>query len=96
MKTDDDNPFSEIVEVEITDVFDLHSYAPKEVKIAVKEYLKEARKKKFSIVRIIHGKGIGVQREIVRHILSETDFVKKFSDAGLESGSWGATIVHFK
>jgi dsDNA-specific endonuclease/ATPase MutS2 len=44
-------------------------------------------------VRIIHGKGVGVQREIVRKVLSETDFVKSFKNAPEFSGSWGATIV---
>ncbi len=81
-------------EIEITDAFDLHSFAPQEVKRAVIEYLSEASKK-FKVVRIIHGKGIGVQREIVRSVLADSAFVKKFSNAD-EFGNWGATIVWFK
>ena len=53
----------------------------------------EVHKKGFSIVRIIHGKGVGVQREIVRKVLSEMDFVESFKNAPEFSGSWGATIV---
>jgi dsDNA-specific endonuclease/ATPase MutS2 len=62
----------------------------------VETYLAEARKKNFSTVRIIHGKGIGVQRETVRRILAETDFVESFKNAPEFSGNWGATIVKFR
>ncbi|MBK8466591.1 MAG: Smr/MutS family protein [Chloracidobacterium sp.] len=88
-----ENPFSEPVEIEITDSFDLHSFSPKEIRAVVEVYLEEAHKKGFSTVRIIHGKGVGIQREIVRKVLSETDFVKSFKNAPEFSGSWGATIV---
>jgi dsDNA-specific endonuclease/ATPase MutS2 len=90
------NPFPEPIELEITDSLDLHSFAPREVKSAVQTYLVEAHKKGFHIVRIIHGKGVGVQREIVRKILSETDFVKSYKTADEFSGSWGATIAELK
>jgi DNA-nicking Smr family endonuclease len=90
------NPFPEPVELEITDSIDLHAFAPRDTKSVVESYLAEARKKDFSIVRIIHGKGIGVQREIVRKVLAETDFVESFKAAPEFSGSWGATIVKFK
>lgn len=87
------NNEGQIVEIEITDSLDLHSFHPKDVRAVVEEYLAEAHKKGFSIVRIIHGKGIGVQREIVRKVLSETDFVRSFKNAPEFSGSWGSTIV---
>ena len=90
------NPFLEPVELEITDRIDLHSFAPRDVKSVVESYLAEARKKGFSIVRIIHGKGIGVQREMVRKVLAETDFVESFKTGDEFSGSWGATIVKLK
>jgi dsDNA-specific endonuclease/ATPase MutS2 len=90
------NPFPEPIELEITDSLDLHSFAPRDVKSVVQNYLLEANKKGFKLVRIIHGKGIGVQREIVRKVLSETDFVKSFKTGDEFSGSWGATIVTFK
>ncbi len=88
-----DNPFPEPVEIEITDSLDLHSFSPKDIRNVVDAYLAEAHKKGFATVRIIHGKGVGVQREIVRKVLSETDFVRSFKNAPEFSGSWGATIV---
>jgi dsDNA-specific endonuclease/ATPase MutS2 len=90
------SPFSEPVEIEITDSLDLHSFHPRDIRAVVEEYLSEAHKKGFTIVRIVHGKGVGVQREIVRKVLSETDFVKSFKNAPEFSGSWGATIVVFE
>ena len=88
-----ENPFPEPVEIEITDSFDLHSFSPRDIRAVVEAYLAEAHKKEFSTVRIIHGKGVGIQREIVRKVLSETDFVKSFKNAPEFSGSWGATIA---
>lgn len=93
---DFENPFSEPFEIEITDTIDLHAFSPKDVKSVVQEYLLEARKKGFRSVRIIHGKGIGVQREIVRKVLADTYFVKSFKNAGEFSGNWGSTIVEFQ
>lgn len=91
-----DNPFPDPVEIEITDSIDLHSFSPKDIRAVVEAYLPEAHAKGFRVVRIIHGKGVGVQREIVRKVLSETDYVKKFKNAPEFSGSWGATIVEFE
>jgi hypothetical protein len=88
------NPFPDPVRLELTDVFDLHSIPPRDVERVVVEYLAEARKIGFRTVRIIHGKGIGAQRELVRRILSRTDFVLSFGDAPPEAGGWGATIAH--
>lgn len=88
------NPFPDPVELEISDVFDLHTIAPREVKRVVEEYLLEARRLQFKSVRIIHGKGVGVQRELVRQILAHTPFVRDFTDAPPAAGSWGATIAH--
>lgn len=93
---DEFNPFPEPVELEITDSIDLHSFQPRDVKAVVVAYLAEARKKNFRLVRIIHGKGIGVQREIVRSVLAETPFVKSFKNADELSGNWGATVVEFE
>jgi DNA-nicking Smr family endonuclease len=88
-----DNPFPEPVEIEITDVFDLHTIPPRDVKRVVEEYLQLAHEKGFKCVRIIHGKGIGVQREIVRTILERTSFVSDWTDAPPVAGGLGATIV---
>ena len=93
---DPENPFPEPVEIEITDVFDLHTIPPRDVKRVVEEYLEIAREKGFPVVRIIHGKGIGVQREMVRTLLARTDYVLDWTDAPPEAGGLGATIVRFK
>jgi len=83
----------EPVRIPITDVFDLHTVPPRDVKPVVEAYLEEAHKLGFRALRIIHGRGIGVQREIVRTVLARTEFVESFKDAPAEAGGWGATIV---
>ena len=95
-KLTEDNSAEEPFEIEITDSLDLHSFSPKDTEAVVKAYLDEARKKGFKVVRIIHGKGIGVQRETVRKVLSSTNFVRSFKNAPEFSGSWGATIAQLK
>jgi len=66
------------------------------VKAVTIAYLEEARKKGFAIVRIIHGKGVGVQREIVRNVLKDTEFVKGFKSGDEFGGGAGSTIVTFR
>jgi len=90
------NPFPEPISVPITDVFDLHTIPPRDVKAVVEEYLEESRRLGFSSVRIIHGKGIGVQREMVRSILARTSFVTSWNDAPPDAGGLGATILWLK
>jgi dsDNA-specific endonuclease/ATPase MutS2 len=89
----DDDPFDGPVEIPITDVFDLHSILPRDAKSAVEAYLDEAHARGFRFVRIIHGRGIGAQREMIRKVLARTPFVEHFEDAPLEAGGWGATVV---
>lgn len=91
-----ENPFPDPVELEITDVFDLHSIPPQQTKAVIEEYLLQAHARGFRYVRIIHGKGIGVQREITRKVLERTSFVLEFHDAPPEAGGWGATVVELK
>ena len=83
----------EPVEIPITDVLDLHTFAPRDVRAAVEAYLEEAHRLGLTALRIVHGRGIGVQREQVRAILARTPYVVSFSDAPAEAGGWGATIV---
>ncbi|HUI78435.1 MAG TPA: Smr/MutS family protein [Bryobacteraceae bacterium] len=83
----------EPVRIPITDVFDLHTVPPRDVKAVVEAYLEEAHKLGLRALRIIHGRGIGVQREMVRSVLARTEFVESFRDAPAEAGGWGATIV---
>lgn len=87
------DPFPEPVTIEIRDIIDLHTIPPRDVKRVVEEYLLEARRAGFRSVRIIHGKGIGVQRETVRSILARTRFVEEWTDAPPEAGGLGATIA---
>ena len=83
----------EPIRIPITDVFDLHTVQPRDVAAVVEAYLDEAYALGLTALRIIHGKGIGVQRETVRKILARKAYVKAFRDAPAEAGSWGATIV---
>jgi dsDNA-specific endonuclease/ATPase MutS2 len=88
-----DNIDNEPISIPIEDVLDLHSVSYRDVKLVVEEYLSEAHRLGFVALRIIHGRGIGVQRETVRKILERTPFVESFGDAPAEAGGWGATIV---
>ena len=81
------------IRLPITDVFDLHSVPARDVQEVVEEYLSEAHRLGYKALRIIHGRGIGVQREMVRAILARTGYVEAFRDAPAEAGGWGATIV---
>ena len=84
---------SEPVRIPVTDIFDLHTVPPRDVGPVVEEYLIEARRLGLKALRIIHGRGIGVQREIVRSILARCEFVVDYHDAPAEAGGWGATLV---
>ena len=84
------------VRIPITDVFDLHSVPDADVRAIVEEYLIEARSRGFHSLRVIHGRGIGVRREMVRAILARTEFVESYRDAPAEAGGWGATLVNLK
>jgi dsDNA-specific endonuclease/ATPase MutS2 len=90
---EDEDPFPEPVALEIGDVIDLHSIPPRQVKAVVEEYLGEAHRRGYRHVRIIHGKGVGVQREVVRAALARSPLVLSFADAPPEAGGLGATIA---
>jgi DNA-nicking Smr family endonuclease len=89
-------PELETVELPVTDVLDLHSFRPAEIPDLVREYLDAAHEKGFRQLRIIHGKGIGMQRQTVRTLLSRDARVEAFGDAPLEAGGWGATWVRMR
>ena len=89
MQSRDDEP----LRIPITDVFDLHTVPPRDVRAVVEEYLLEAHRLGYRALRIIHGRGIGVQREIVRSVLAASPLVAEFGDAPAEAGGWGATIA---
>jgi len=88
---EDDGP--DPVRIPIGDALDLHPFRPGETASVVAEYIEEAAAKGFREVRLIHGRGIGVQRAIVRKALERSPFVESFEDATPERGGWGATVV---
>ncbi len=92
-KKQEEEGLPEEVILPVEDVLDLHPFRPREIGSVVESYLEAAWEKGFREVRIIHGKGIGVQRETVRRILSRHPAVDRFADGGPGGGEWGATRV---
>jgi len=89
-------PLEELVRLPIEDVLDLHAFAPKEIASVVEEYLWQCRQAGLHEVRLIHGKGTGTQRAIVRRLLTNHPDVVSFADAPVEAGGWGATLVRLR
>jgi hypothetical protein len=92
---DEEEPASAdaVVELPIEDSLDLHSFPPAVVPQVVEDYLAEAHARGFAEVRLIHGRGIGVQRERVRSLLSRHPLVESYADAPPARGGWGATVA---
>jgi dsDNA-specific endonuclease/ATPase MutS2 len=94
---EDDGATEDPVEMEITDTLDLHTFAPREVKELVGDYVELAAEKGFREVRIIHGKGTGTLRRIVHGVLEKHSLVENFRLAdGAGGGGWGATTATLK
>jgi dsDNA-specific endonuclease/ATPase MutS2 len=89
-------PFSEPVVLPLEDSIDLHSFSPKEIPSVVEEYIEQCIRAGIYEVRIIHGRGMGVQRNIVHSILRKHPSVLSFQGAPQEAGGWGATVVALK
>ncbi len=90
---DSDSPFTDPVVLPIEDSIDLHAFHPKDIPSVLEEYLVQCREAGIYKVRVIHGRGKGVQRQIIRSILENHPDVLSFKDAPPESGGWGATLV---
>jgi len=75
----------------IDGTLDLHTFAPRDVPLVVAEYLEAAHEVGLREVRVVHGRGIGVQRAIVHRVLREHQLVADFWDA--PDAHLGATIV---
>jgi hypothetical protein len=92
---DEDDPLDpdRPVELPIEDFIDLHPFSPREIPDVVGEYLAAAHAAGFREVRLIHGRGIGVQRERVRSVLGKHPLVEEFADATPDRGGWGATVA---
>jgi dsDNA-specific endonuclease/ATPase MutS2 len=80
----------------IEDSIDLHGFAPRDVVSVVDSYLEAASEKGFYEVRLIHGRGKGVQRAAVQRLLAKHPLVEQFRDAPASRGGWGATVVWLK
>jgi DNA-nicking Smr family endonuclease len=93
---DSTSPFNEPVVLPLRDTIDLHPFPPNEIASVVAEYLEECRRAGLREVRLIHGKGKGVQRNIIRSLLEKHPGVEALLDAPLEAGGWGATVVTLK
>ena len=88
----DDHP----VTLPVEDRIDLHPFEPRDIPDVVADYLITAHSSGFREVRLIHGRGIGVQRERVRSVLARHPLVEDFHDAPPDRGGWGATIAYLK
>jgi dsDNA-specific endonuclease/ATPase MutS2 len=91
-----ESPFGDPVILPLEDAIDLHPFQARDIPSVVEEYLKQCIDAGMLEVRLIHGKGVGVQRNIVRSILEKHPGVVSFSDAPPEAGGWGATVVTLK
>jgi DNA-nicking Smr family endonuclease len=94
MTGDEEIPDDVILPIE--DALDLHAFAPRDVKDVVASYLEAAHEAGLREVRIIHGRGIGFQRDAVRQLLARHPRVASFADAPPDRGGWGATVVLLK
>ena len=81
------------VTIPIEDALDLHPFAAREIPSVVESYLEAAAEAGFQEVRLIHGKGRGVQRARVHAVLAASALVVRFADAPPERGGFGATIA---
>jgi DNA-nicking Smr family endonuclease len=96
-KTDEsDSPFPDPVVLPLEDSIDLHPFQPRDIPSVVEEYLQQCIAAGILQVRIIHGRGKGVQKNIVRSLLEKHPGVMSFHDAPAEAGGWGATLVVLK
>jgi len=86
----------EPIRIQIEDALDLHAFAPRDIPSVVDEYLEAASAGGFSEVRLIHGRGIGVQRKIVQAVVARHPRVAGYADAPAERGGAGATIVRLR
>jgi len=92
---DEDAPGPEdAVALPLEDSLDLHSFPPRDVPEVVAAYLEEAHAAGLREVRLIHGRGIGVQRERVHSLLARHPLVEAYRDAPPERGGWGATVAY--
>lgn len=93
MSVTDEDPFGGPVEIPIEASLDLHHFRPAEIGDLVDAYLEAAFEKGLRELRIIHGRGRGVQRHRVHVHLERSPHVERFEEAPGDRGGWGATLV---
>jgi dsDNA-specific endonuclease/ATPase MutS2 len=95
MSKDDDRQRTEeeVFEVPIEGSLDLHHFRPSEILEVVDAYLDAALEKGITEVRLIHGRGKGIQRKGVRKLLAGDPRVLRFEEAPPGRGGWGATLA---
>jgi DNA-nicking Smr family endonuclease len=86
----------EPIEIPVTGEIDLHAFAPRDIPSLVEEYVRACRERGILTVRLVHGRGKGVQRAEVRRLLARLPGVVSFRDAAPASGGWGATIAQLR
>jgi len=86
----------EPVKLPIEDVLDLHTFRPQDIPELLEDYLHECLQIGIFSVRIIHGKGKGIQKRRVQELLRKNPMVLSFEDAPPQAGGWGATLVTLK
>lgn len=91
-----DSPFDEAIVLPLEDSIDLHAFAPRDIPSVVEEYIYQCHQTGFHEVRVIHGRGKGVQRRIVQSVLAKNPLVSSYKDAPPEAGGWGSTVVWIK
>ena len=84
------------VKIDIEDVLDLHTFKPSDVPDLLEDYIFECIKAGIFSMRIIHGKGRGIQKKRVQKLLKNNPKVESFQDAPPEAGGWGATLIELK
>jgi DNA-nicking Smr family endonuclease len=86
-------PSGDAIVVPIEDGLDLHGFRPRDVLDVVDAYLDAAGERGLLEVRLIHGRGKGVQRAQIRGMLAVDPRVVRFEEAPPGRGGWGATLV---
>ena len=84
------------VELPITGELDLHAFASRDIPLVVEEYVRACRERGILRLRLVHGRGKGVQRAVVRRLLAQLPGIAGFADAAPDSGGWGATSVQLE
>ncbi len=92
----DDTPSDDVAVVEIEDSIDLHGFQPRDIPDVVVSYIEAAFDKGYREVRLIHGRGKGVQRSRVQQVLQSSPYVDSYRDAPATRGGWGATVAWLK